>query len=241
MISFKAFILAAGFGTRMLPLTNRIPKPLVEIAGRSLIDRILDHLEQANIQDVMINTHHLSDVLTKHLEARIAPKITFSHEEKILDTGGGIKRKLSFFNNDPFFVISGDSFWENGRQNTLKHLSSYWDSDKMDVLLLLQPVSSMNLTNGIGDYNMDKDGRITRSKDKTGKYMFTSIRINHPRAFKNTRKDIFSYLEIMDNAEHNGRLYGLVHEGKWYHISTLKDLNVVNNSVNNAHEQKDIK
>ncbi len=232
----KAFILAAGFGTRMRPLTDHCPKPLVEVAGRSLINRTLDHLELSEINDVMINTHYLGDILIDHLKTRTYPDITFSREEEILDTGGGIKKALGFFGDEPFYVLSGDGLWEDGPEgNALRRMADFWNPEEMDILILLQPAASMTLTKAVGDYDLEPDGRAVRSRDKTGTYMFTSMRINHPRVFENTPDEPFSYLEIMDRAQEQGRLYGLVHDGEWHHISTPEDLEAVNEAyVQNA-------
>ncbi len=236
MVPFKAFILAAGFGTRMRPLTDHCPKPLVEVYGKALIDRTMDHLEQAGVNDVVVNAHYLADILVDHLEARTSPNITISREEEILDTGGGIKNALDFLSDEPFYVLSGDGLWEDGPAgNTLQRMAEFWDPEKMDILTLLQPAASMTLTKAIGDYDLEPDGRTVRSKNQTGAYMFTSMRINHPRVFESTPNGPFSYLEIMDRAQEQGRLYGLVHDSEWHHISTPEDLEAVNEAyVQNA-------
>lgn len=227
MLSSKAFILAAGLGTRMRPLTDERPKPLLEVEGKSLLDRTLDHLQAAQIREVVINTHYKAQQISACLKDRKSPKIHVSHEDILLDTGGGIKKALSCFEDD-FFVLSGDGLWENsGEFNALKALAKVWNPDKMDILMLLQPVERMILTQGVGDYDLDEQGRAVRSKSKTGKYMFTSIRINAPRIFEDTPEGPFSYLKLMDRAQEAGRLYGLVHQGDWHHISTPVDLAAV--------------
>ena len=230
MIPAKAFILAAGYGKRLRPYTDTRPKPLAEVDGRSLIDRTLDQLNTAGIKDVMINTHYLADILTAHLQNRKTPKLHFSHEDVLLDTGGGIQNALGHFGNEPFFVLSGDGLWEDDpKAPALKSLSEHWNPEAMDILILLQPVSSMKLTQGAGDYDLDASGRVYRSPDKTGQYMFTSMRINSPAIFKNAPKAAaFSYLDLLDQAEKQGRLFGLVHAGDWHHISTPQDLESVN-------------
>ncbi|HBR69094.1 MAG TPA: nucleotidyltransferase family protein, partial [Rhodospirillaceae bacterium] len=187
MIPRKAFILAAGKGTRMRPLTDTCPKPMVPVAGRSLIDRTLDSLVREGVTDITVNLHHLGDVLKNHLNTRQDVHICFSEESKLLDTGGGIKKALASFGDDPFFVISGDSLWTDGPgESALQRLAAAWDSEKMDILLLLQPVDKMLLTKGVGDYDLKPEGRAVRSLSQTGAYMFTSIRINSPRIFENT-------------------------------------------------------
>ncbi len=221
----KAFILAAGLGTRMKPLTDTVPKPLATVGGRTLLERTLDQLEEAGVNDVVINTHHLPDKITSQLSGRKTPALHFSDEDVLLDTGGGIKKMLQHFGNDPFYVLSGDGLFTG---DALQNLAAAWNPEKMDILLLLQPLSTFKLTAGKGDYRLRPDGHAIRSIDKTGDYMFTSIRINHPRIFAVTPDGAFSYLGLMDTAEKAGRLYGLVHDGDWHHISTMQDLESVN-------------
>ncbi len=221
----KAFILAAGLGTRLRPYTDTMPKPLVEIAGQSLLERSLDQLGEIGVKHCTINTHYMGDQIAARLHTRTTPQITLSHEGQLLDTGGGIKKCLENFNNEPFIVINGDSFCET---NPLQTLMNAWDADKMDILLLLQPVNAMQLTEGVGDYDITPDGHAIRSRDKSGTHMFTSIRINHPRIFEGTPDDAFSYRDLMDKAEAEGRLYALEHKGHWHHISTPDDLERVN-------------
>ncbi len=229
MIPQKAFILAAGLGKRLRPYTDDLPKPLVDVNGRTLLDRTLDHLENAGAGEAVINTHYLADKITAHLARRESPRIHFSHEPQLLDTGGGIKNALNYFGDEPFFVISGDGLWTDGPSHgALKRLADAWDPEAMDILILLQPLSTFNFTEGVGDYDLAPDGRARRALDKTGKHMFTSIRINHPRIFKDSPDGAFSYLDLLDKAEAAGRLYGLVHDGEWHHISTPEDLEAAN-------------
>jgi MurNAc alpha-1-phosphate uridylyltransferase len=223
----QAFILAAGLGTRMRPLTEERPKPLVELAGRSLLERTLDHLEAACVSDVVINTHYKADQIETRLKERRTPRISLSFEPELLETGGGIKKVLPHFNGD-FLVLAGDGFWEdrpdaeNG--NALRTLAQNWRPEEMDILMLLQPVERMTLTQGIGDYHLDAEGRAVRAKDQSGTYMFTGLRINRPDIFNGALEGPFSYLELMDEAQRKGRLYGLVYGGEWHHISTPEDV-----------------
>lgn len=224
----KAFVLAAGFGKRLRPYTLEFPKPMTDVAGRSLVDRTLDHLEKSGITNVVVNTHYLADKLENHLRSRDMPRITISHEDTLLDTGGGIKKALDHFDREPFFVLSGDGLWVDGPNlSALERLSNFWNPEIMDILMLLQPVSSMSITKGVGDYDLDDQGHAIRSLNRTGRYMFTSIRINRPEIFQETPDGSFSYLDLMDQAQERRRLYGLVHDGDWYHISTPDDLNAV--------------
>lgn len=229
----KAFILAAGFGTRLRPYTDTCPKPMVQVAGRSLIARALEYLRLAGVKDVVVNTHYLADVLQAHLKDYLSGlssgdlKIYFSHEDAILDTGGGVKKALQHFGDDPFFVIAGDGLWTESGESALHRLARHWNNEKMDILTLMQPLEHMKLTGGTGDFDLLPDGRVKRSQEKTGKYMWTNIRLNHPRIYKNCPEGAFSFLKIMDECEAQGRFFGMRHEGDWHHISTPRDLEAV--------------
>ncbi len=225
----KAFILAAGKGTRMKPLTDQKPKPLIEYRGRPILDHALEKLDKFGVQQVVINLHYLGDMIKTHLEDRKSPEIIFSEEDELLETGGGIKKAIGYF-NEPFFVLSGDGPWEDAASDNtaLTELASFWDEDKMDILMLLQPVETMTLTESTGDYDLDEQGHATRQKDKNGSYMFTSIRIVSPKIFEDSPNGAFSFLELMDRAEDQGRLYGIRHSGEWHHLSTPEDVTRVN-------------
>lgn len=231
----QAFILGAGKGTRLRPHTDTKPKPMVKVAKKPLIDHIIDQLSQAGIQKIAVNTHYKADILESHLKEISEPEISVSYEEELLNTGGGIKNALHFLDNKPFFVINGDSYCIDGPEaSALKRLEDMWDPEIMDILILLHPVSKMALTQGVGDYIIQSDGKAIRSRDKCGTHMFTSIRINHPRIFDDTPEGSFSYLDLMDHAQKSGRLYALEHDGDWHHISTPQDLENVNTSLKNA-------
>lgn len=221
----KAFILAAGKGTRLRPHTDTMPKPMVPIAGKSIIHRTLEKLAHENVAETVVNLYHLSPVLEEHLAGISTPRIILSHENDLLETGGGIKKALHHFGGEPFYIINGDALWDEGNNGTaLARLAQAWDDSKMDILLLLQPTSSMHMTGAVGDYTVDAQGRAKRSKDRSGDYMFAGIRIAHPRVFDGSPDGAFSFLSLMDKAESEGRLYAVIHEGNWYHISTPEDL-----------------
>ncbi len=228
----KAFILGAGLGTRMRPLTEHCPKPMLEIAGRSIIWRILDKLRTFGVNEVVVNTHYLAKHMSAHMDDYAAqyPQITIhvSHERKVLDTGGGVKNALKYFGSEPFFVIAGDSLWEDGSIPALDRLVDRWDFQDMDVLTLFKPLKDMSLTKGVGDYHLLEDGRVWRSHEKKGDYMWTNIRLNSPRIYQNISEKDFSFLPIMDDLEEKGRLFALKHDAKWHHISTPSDYEAVN-------------
>lgn len=226
----QAFILAAGFGTRMQPLTHSVPKPLVELNGKPLLDYIVEHLGKRGVKKVVVNAHYLSHKILEWADSRRAlfpdMDIHVIVEDPILDTGGGVCNALSYFNNQPFFVIAGDSFWVEGDSvpSVFSLLEENWDTKKMDMLFIVQNIKSMTLTKGVGDYNLAKNGQIVRKLDRSGSHMFTNIRINHPRIFAGRKIEPFSFLELMDKTEQENRLYGLNNPGQWHHISTPEDL-----------------
>ena len=225
----KAFILAAGLGKRLRPYTESTPKPLVKVAGSSLLERTLAHLREAGIREATINLHYLGGQIEQRLAPCASPHLSFSFEPELLDTGGGIKNALANFKGEDFFVLPGDGLWENGPSgNTLELMRKAWDPTKMDILILLQPLETMALTHGVGDYDIDPEtGRASRSRNQSGAYMWTSIRINRSAIFDTAPDGPFSYLTLLDKAEAKGRLYALIHDGDWHHISTPKDLESV--------------
>lgn len=221
----RAFILAAGRGNRLRPHTDSLPKPMVPVAGKAIIDYVIDGVTAAGVTDVTVNLHYMADKLETHLRSKNTPRFTLFHEEMLLDTGGGLKNGLSSMGDKPFYVLSGDSFWADGPAgNTLRRMAAAWDPDKMDLLLMLQPLSRLHTDHAVGDYDMTADGRLVRSKTQQGAYMWTSIRMCGPQLFDDTPEGPFSFLTLMDRAQDRGRLYGLVHDGEWYHITTPDDL-----------------
>ncbi len=231
----KAFILAAGFGTRMRPLTNDVPKPMVEINGRSIIWHILDKLRMIGVYGVVVNTHYLSGVLAQHITDYQAlypdMNIIISHENDVLDTGGGVVKALPYFEGQPFYVIAGDAYWEDGDLPALQVLSDAWDAQKMDILTWMQPVEDMVLTRGVGDYDIDDCGKVRRSLDKSGSHMWTNIRINAAHIYDGASEGAFSVLPIMDAYEKKGRYFAVEADSVWHHISTPENLRAVDAHV----------
>lgn len=224
-----AFVLAAGLGTRLRPYTDTLPKPMVPVLNRPLIDYIFDHLKTAGVKNVTVNLHHKADILREFLTSRPDLNITQSYEEELLETGGGVKKALSSLGDSPFFIVNGDAFWIDApEKKTLASMAQAYDPDKMDILLLLQPVERMKLTKGVGDYNRQLDGRIGRSMDRTGSFMFAGVMICHPRIFENSPEGKFSMRVLMDKAQAEHRLYSIINPGDWHHISTPEDLEAVN-------------
>jgi MurNAc alpha-1-phosphate uridylyltransferase len=224
-----AFVLAAGLGTRLRPYTDNLPKPLVPVQCRPLLDYIFDHLKDAGIKNITVNLHHKADALREFLALRSDLTITQSYETELLETGGGIKKALSTLGTEPFFIVNGDAFWiDVPTHKTLAAMTTAFDPAKMDILLLLQPVEHMKLTKGVGDYIRKPDGQVVRSAEKTGPYMFAGIMLCHPRIFANSPDGKFSMLVLMDKAQEQNRLYSIENPGDWHHISTPEDLEAVN-------------
>lgn len=233
MSQFKpnhAFILAAGKGTRLRPYTDNIPKPMVLLNGQPILEHTLDKLQSEDVHHVTINLYYLGDRITKYFEGRDIPQITYSHETELLETGGGVKLAIHTMQDNPFYLINGDALWDDveGKPTALQQLGQAWEAEKMDMVLLLYPKSRMPDGTGVGDYNMDSNGSITRTADGSGEYMFTGIRIASPDLLKDTPEGSFSFLECMDKAESVKRLYGVEYDGVWHHISTPEDLESVN-------------
>ncbi len=231
----RAFILAAGYGTRMRPLTQTRPKPMVEINGRSIIWHILDKLRVQCVYDVVVNAHYFADMLAQHMAdyQALYPEmnIVISHEEDVLDTGGGVVKALPYFKGEPFYVIAGDAYWEDFDVPALRVLSEQWDEERMDVLTWMQSVDDMNLTRGVGDYDLDEGGKVRRSLDKTGSHMWTNIRINVSHIYDQAQQGAFSVLPILDGCEHKGRYFAIETPSLWHHISTPEDLKAVDAHV----------
>lgn len=217
-----AMVLAAGFGKRMLPLTKDIPKPMVKVAGATLIDRVLDRLAAAGAKRAVVNVHHCGGVLIDHLKNRISPKIEISDERDILlDTGGGVVRALPSLGTKPFFLANSDSIWIEGASPNLSRLANAYDGARMDALLLLAPVAGAVGYAGAGDFTMDSEGRLVkRAERKVAAFVYAGAAILHPRLFGDAPQGAFSLLRSFDKAEQAGRLFGLRLDGVWMHVGT---------------------
>lgn len=220
-----AMVLAAGLGTRLRPITDSLPKPLVRVAGRPLIDWVLDRLVAAGVERAVVNTHHFSELIVAHLEQRRDLDIRFSHEPEILETGGGIKRALPLLGPDPFLSVNAKILWLNGREDALRRLAAAWDDLRMDGLLLLQPTVTAVGYDGSGDFILAPDGRIRRRQEReVAPFLFSGVQILHPRLFRDAPDGFFSLNLLYDRAIEAGRLYGIRHDGAWFHVSTARHL-----------------
>lgn len=217
-----AMVLAAGFGERMRPLTARMPKPLVPVAGRPLIDHVLDRLAAAGIERAVVNVHYLADQIERHLKSRTAPTIVISDErDKLLDTGGGVVKALGAIGNEPFIHVNSDTIWIDGVKPNLEKLAEAFDPAQMDALLLLAPVSTSIGYAGRGDFTMAADGRLTRRGERdVAPFVYAGVAILKPELFKDAPDGAFSLTMLFDRAAAAGRLHGLRMEGVWMHVGT---------------------
>jgi N-acetyl-alpha-D-muramate 1-phosphate uridylyltransferase len=217
-----AMVLAAGKGERMRPITNKIPKPLVEVGGKALLDHVLDRLDDAGVERAVVNVHYLADQIEKHLAKRKKPKIVISDErEKLLDTGGGVVKALGKFGAEPFFHVNSDTIWIDGVKPNLERLAERFDAANMDALLLLAPVTTSIGYSGRGDFLMRPDGRLERRAERTvAPFVFAGAAILTPALFKDAPEGAFSLTRLFGQAEQAGRLFGLRLEGVWMHVGT---------------------
>jgi MurNAc alpha-1-phosphate uridylyltransferase len=216
----SAMLLAAGLGTRLRPLSETLPKPLVEVDGRSLLDHALDRLAEAGVERVVVNTHYKGEMIAGHLARRRRPRIMISHEETLLETGGGVYRALPLL-DAVFLVVNADILWLDGPASTLSRVAEAFEPGHMDALLLLQRTVTAVGYDGEGDYFLDPSGRPRRRRQREiAPYLFAGIQILHRPLFDGVATNAFSMTRLFDRAETAGRLRGIVHDGEWYHIGT---------------------
>ncbi len=220
--SWKAFVLAAGLGQRMRPLTDTLPKPLIKVAGRALIDHGLDRLAGAGIREAIVNVHYLADLLEAHLKSRTHPKITISDERRqLLETGGGITRALPTLGSEPFLVLNSDSiWWEAGKKTALSRMMECWEEARMDALLLLVEREKSTGYDGAGDFLLTEDGRLKRRGEAPRAAIYMGVGIFHPRLFARAPKGAFSLNLLFDASIRKGRLHGMMLDGEWMHVGT---------------------
>lgn len=221
-----AMVLAGGYGKRMLPLTRDIPKPMVVLKGRPLIDHVLDRIATAGVQRAVVNVHYCADKLEAHVNKREHPQIVISDErQELLDTGGGVAKALPLLGNEPFLIHNSDSVWIEGVGSNLERLFATWNPDTMDSLLLLASGATSLGYEGSGDFGMDKDGRLSRRGERQMvPFVFTGVSIAHPRIFEGAPKGPFSMNRLWDKAIDTGRLFGIRLDGLWMHVGTPEAL-----------------
>ena len=215
-------VLAAGLGLRMRPITERMPKPLVMVGGKTLIDFGLDRLAAAGVESVVVNVHHFPDAIERHLASRQRPRIIISDERAgLLGTGGGVVKALPMLGDAPFFHLNSDSIWIDGVRPNLERLTEAFDPDAMDALLLLAPVTISIGYAGRGDFAMAADGRLRRRTEReVVPFVYAGAALLSPALFARAPAGEFSLNALFDRAIEGGRLHGLRLEGLWMHIGT---------------------
>ncbi len=217
-------ILAAGFGTRMRPITDHTPKPLVPLAGRALIDHGIDRLVAAGVKRIVVNTHYKAPMMAAHLAQRQDVEIVLSHEESLLDTGGGVKKALPHL-GEAFYVVNADVFWLNARTPALIRLARAWNEEKLDALLLVQRTTSAIGYDGVGDFFVDSVGHLRRRGEReVVPHLFAGIEILSRRFFDGAPEGAFSLNLLWNRAIAAGRLKALIHDGEWFHVGTPEGL-----------------
>jgi N-acetyl-alpha-D-muramate 1-phosphate uridylyltransferase len=216
-----AMIMAAGKGTRMMPLTADRPKPLIEVAGVALLDHVLDHLRGAGVGKVVINAHYRAEQVESHMAERASDfDVTISDErDLLLDTGGGLVQALPLISDDPFLCVNADNWWTDVGENALVRLMHAWDDAAMDVLMLVVPHSNANNTQGQGDFDMDEAGRLSRRlHGRQGAFVWTGIQMLSKRLIVDPPADVFSTNIFWDRAIAKDRCFGLAHQGLWFDV-----------------------
>ena len=218
----RAMVLAAGLGTRMRPFNGRIPKPLVAVGGKALIDYALDRLAEEGVERAVVNVHHLADQIERHLAHRQQPKIVISDERnELLGTGGGVVKALPELGDGPFFHVNSDTIWIDGVQPNLRRLAAGFDPVRMDALLLLATTAASIGYSGRGDFLMAPDGRLTRRGEReVAPFVYAGAAILTPAFFAGAPTGAFSMSPLFDRAVEAGRLCGLRLEGLWMHVGT---------------------
>ena len=218
----KAMVLAAGLGLRMRPLTDHMPKPLVRVAGRPLLDHVLDKLGAAGVNEAVVNVHYLPDQIIDHTASRKSPRVIISDERnQVLGTGGGVVKALPLLGSAPFFHVNSDTLWIDGVQSNLARLAEAFDPARMDILLLMAPTASSIGYSGRGDYAMLPDGALRKRREhQVVPFVYAGAAILSPTIFADAPKGEFSLTRMFDAANEQERLFGLRLDGVWMHVGT---------------------
>jgi len=218
----KAMVLAAGLGLRMRPLTEHMPKPLVAVAGRPLLDHALDKLTEAGVTEAVVNVHYLPDQIIAHVASRTLPRVIISDErDRVFGTGGGVVKALPLLGPEPFFHINSDTLWIDGVKSNLTRLADTFDSTRMDILLLMAPTASSIGYGGRGDYAMLPDGALRKRREhQVVPFVYAGAAIISPAIFNDAPAGEFSLTKMFDRANEQERLFGLRLDGVWMHVGT---------------------
>jgi MurNAc alpha-1-phosphate uridylyltransferase len=232
-----AMIMAAGLGKRMRPLTATKPKPLIEVAGQSLLDHVLERLRSSGVKKVVVNVHYLADSVEAHLASRAhGLEIVISDErDLLLETGGGLVKASPLITSDPFIAVNSDNLWIDGPADTLRLLASQWDGERMDALLLLVPLARAQGHNGMGDFHMDRSGRLRRrERSHVAPFVYTGVQMVSKRLMREAPDGPFSTNILWDRAIEEGRCFGAVHHGLWFDVGTPSSIPMTEAALQDA-------
>lgn len=215
-------VLAAGLGKRMRPITNTMPKPMVSVAGKPLLDHALDALAAFGVRQTAVNVHYLAQQIEHHVADRTAPSVIISDERAVLlDSGGGVKKAIRSLPDGPFFILNADSFWVDRANANLSQMSHIWNDKVMDMLLLVAKKDQAVGFDGLGDFFMDEEGRLARRETApSAPYIYAGAIVAEPALFEAVTEDAFSLNRLFDQAIENRRLYGCPLDGLWLHVGT---------------------
>jgi MurNAc alpha-1-phosphate uridylyltransferase len=218
----KAMVLAAGLGVRMRPLTDHIPKPLLRVAGRALLDHVLDKLAEAGVGEAVVNVHYLPDQIIDHVAIRKRPRVIISDErDQVLGTGGGVVKALPLLGQGPFFHVNSDTMWIDGVRTNLARLAEAFDPARMDILMLMAPTTTSIGYGGSGDYAMLPDGALRKRREhQVVPFVYAGAAIVSPSLFADAPSGEFSLTRMFDRANEQERLFGLRLDGVWMHVGT---------------------
>lgn len=216
-----AMVLAGGRGLRMRPITNTIPKPLVKVAGRTLLDRGLDTLAAAGVEKAVVNVHHFPEQIVAHVAGRKTPRIVISDESAgLLDSAGGIVKALPKLGRQPFYILNADTFWIDESEPNLIRLALAWDAASMDILLMLADLDSATGHTGGTDFLVDRDGALSRAHNDPAGLIYAGAAVVNPAIFAGAPEGPLSLNRYFDEAIANGRLFGLKMHGSWITVGT---------------------
>lgn len=232
----RAIVLSAGIGKRMRPITATTPKPLIEVAGKALIDYGLDRLEQLGVKEVVVNVHYLADLVEVHATRRAGPQVIISDErDQLLETGGGVKKALPLLGDEPFLVLNSDTTWVEGARENLRLLCDAWDPDQMDILMLIASTVSSTGYSGSGDFDMDQMGRLSRrAAPRVASFVYAGALIVKPSLFERTPEGSFSLNLLFDRAIEQGRLFGVRLDGFWLHVGTPEAISEAEEAIDRS-------
>jgi MurNAc alpha-1-phosphate uridylyltransferase len=238
-IPTTAMVLAAGLGKRMRPITDTMPKPLIKIAGKTLLDWALDALDAVGVAKAVVNVHHLPEQIVRHVASRAAPRVVVSDESAgLLDSAGGIIKALPELGQEPFFILNADTFWIDAGRSNLQRLALAWDEARMDILIMLAELESATGHSGGTDFLVvDAEGRLARSNGMPEGLIYAGAAIAHPRVFADAEATPRSLNLYFDRAITGGRLFGMKMEGRWITVGTPAAIPLAEAAIEAAAQQ----